>query len=299
MTFTSQRKLIRPLTGAAVLAIALSGCTSQPEQLSGAAEFGHVHGLDIDQSSGTVFAATHNGIWKLPPLGSETIAETELDGPIAGRVQDTMGFTMDDNQMLASGHPDPQEYPDLTPPNLGLIQSYDRAETWEPVSLWGEVDFHDVSAVRQPNAALHIYGYDAATGAVWFSIDSGRNWEMGAQVAIRDLVADPTDPGTLYATAESGLLVSRDNGATFTPAPESPALYLVDAGGDGTLVGVDVDGGVWMRPPGAEWELTGEAEGDVEALAYFDELQTMAVYDSRGVVTSDDRGGTWEVLVSK
>lgn len=300
MTIAPTRNSRLTLTIAPILILALSGCVSQPsESVSGATEFGHVHGIDIDDSTGTVYAATHNGVWELPALGSETVAESDLGNPAAGRAQDTMGFTMVDNEMLASGHPDPLEYPDLVPANLGLIQSYDNANTWDAVSLWGETDFHDVSAVRQATAALHVYGYDASTGTVWFSADSGRTWETGAKVTIRDLVANPAEPGTLYATAEAGLMVSTDNGATFAAVPKAPVLYLVDAGDNGDLVGVDPDGVVWNRPAGGAWLVTGAVEGEVEAIAYREDPQALVAYDSRGVVVSDDLGATWQVLVSR
>ncbi|MCU1546741.1 MAG: hypothetical protein JWP30_1841 [Homoserinimonas sp.] len=165
-----------PLAISGISILLLSGCApAEPNQtVSGANGFGHVHGLDVEPASKTVYAATHNGVWKLPPIGSPTIAENDLDGPIAGRAQDTMGFTMTDSQMLASGHPDPREHPDLKPANLGLIESYDEAVTWDSISLWEVTDFHDISAVRQPTAALHVYGYDASSGTVSFSKDSGR-----------------------------------------------------------------------------------------------------------------------------
>lgn len=299
MTLTPHRKHALLLTVAGLLVIALSGCAAQPERLSGATEFGHVHGLDIDPSSGTVYAATHNGVWELPPIDSGTIEEEDLDGPIADRAQDTMGFTMVDSQMLASGHPDPLEQPDLVPPNLGLIQSYDGADTWEPVSRRGETDFHDLSAVQQATGALHIYGYEAGTGTVSFSDDSGRTWTAGATIAARDLTANPTEPGTLYATTEAGLMGSADNGATFSLMSDAPVLYLVDADKSGQLVGIDVDGGVWNRPADGAWQQTGTAEGEVDAFTFSSDLKILIAYDSRGVVASGDLGNTWQILVSK
>ncbi len=290
-----------PLIIAAIAIVTLAGCaTTEPGgTVSGASEFGHVHGLGIDPASGTVYAATHNGVWVLPPLDAGTVDQGDLAGPVAGRAQDTMGFTMVGSQMLASGHPDPLEYPDLVPANLGLIESYDSAKTWKPVSLWGETDFHDLSAVAQDSAALHIFGYDAGSGAIQFSRDSGRTWEPGAQLALRDLVADPTAPGTVYATTEEGLKVSSDNGATFALVDGAPALYLVEAGGNGDLVGIDVAGAVWTRAADGTWRNTGAVEGTVEALTYSSALQTLVAYDSRGVVASNDVGASWRVLVNR
>ncbi|MDP3207958.1 MAG: sialidase family protein, partial [Rhodoglobus sp.] len=267
------------------------------DEVSAATEFGHVHGLGIDPLSGTVFAAAHNGVWKLPALGSAAVPESALVGPIAARAQDTMGFTIVGDRMLASGHPDPLEYPDLTPANLGLLESYDGAKTWDAISGWGETDFHDISAVQQESGALHVYGNHA--GTVWFSLDGGQTWGVGAQLGLRDLVADPTEAGTVYATTETGLMISTDNGATFAALPDAPALYLVDAGANGDLVGVDISGAIWTHPAGGTWLSTGAVEGVVDALLYSSELQTLVAYDSRGIVVSNDLGAGWAILVSR
>lgn len=301
MTTTSALNSRLSVSLASLLVLTLSGCASAGtgDNVSGATEFGHVHGLGIDGSSGVVYVATHNGVWELPPIGSETVKAAELEGPISGRAQDTMGFTMVDDRMLASGHPDPAEHPDLMPPNLGLIESYDNAKTWTPISLWGETDFHDVSAVRQPTGTLTVYGYDASTGTVWFSSDSGRTWVTGATVALRDLVAVPSEAGTLYATTEAGLMVSADNGVTFSVVPDAPILYLVEASDTGALVGVDLNGAVWTRPADGEWSTQGAVEGEVEAIAFRGDTQTLVAYDSRGVVVSDDFGATWDLLLSR
>jgi hypothetical protein len=61
---------------------------------------------------------------------------------VADRYQDTMRFTVaGPDRFLGSGHPDFQKDPDL-PPLLGLIKSEDAGQTWEPVSMLGEADFH-------------------------------------------------------------------------------------------------------------------------------------------------------------
>jgi hypothetical protein len=63
----------------------------------------------------------------------------------------------------ASGHPDLRE--DL-PPHPGLIESTDAAETWKPLSLQGEADFHAIEIVGD-----RIYGYDELS-----STDDGATW---------------------------------------------------------------------------------------------------------------------------
>ena len=44
------------------------------------------------------------------------------------------------------------------PPSLGLVESTDAAETWEPVSLLGEADLHSIEMVGE-----NIYAYDSTS----------------------------------------------------------------------------------------------------------------------------------------
>src|SRR2546425_501204 len=58
----------------------------------------HAHGLGITPANGVLYAATHHGVFQLPPDGP---ARRVGDGQ-----QDTMGFTVAGaNHFLASGHP--------------------------------------------------------------------------------------------------------------------------------------------------------------------------------------------------
>ncbi len=157
--------MARRWTPAVALAlIVLSGCSSgsttasstagspgrEQARLAGADPgVAHVHGLGVDPADGALYAATHFGLFRLPEQGQPT--------RVAGRMQDTMGFTVvGPSTFLGSGHPDSQKDPHL-PPRLGLIRSTDAAETWQTVSLTGEVDFHALHAVHG-----RIYGWDAA-----------------------------------------------------------------------------------------------------------------------------------------
>ena len=300
-TARSRRTAVIATVG--LLALALVGCASPPAGEQAQAEhestgFGHVHGIGVDSVSGVVYAATHAGVFVLGPLEADAIGIDDIGGPIAGRVQDTMGFTMDGAEMFASGHPDPADT--STPNPLGLIFSRDGAETWQTVSLGGEVDFHDLAVLRDPNGALFVYGYDAAAETISVSPDGGKTWTGGAALALRDLTADPTTAGTVYATTAQGLAVSTDFGVSFTLAVGAPALYLVESIRDspGSLIGVAVDGTVWLKPAIGDWQATGSVSGDVEAMTYtVAPTPALVVADSRGVVVSNDFGATWRALV--
>ncbi len=108
----------------------------------------HVHGLGVDPADGTLYVATHFGVFRVTNDG-----ERER---VADRWQDTMGFAVvGPGHFLGSGHPDLQE--DL-PASLGLIESTDGAETWQAVSMQGEADLHAIEPVGD-----RIYAYDSHT----------------------------------------------------------------------------------------------------------------------------------------
>ncbi len=80
----------------------------------------HVHGLDYDESTGTVYVATHRGLFEL--ISTATKARR-----IGDSRQDTMGFTVvAPERFLGSGHPDARA---RLPSHLGLIASRDRGRT--------------------------------------------------------------------------------------------------------------------------------------------------------------------------
>lgn len=304
---------------AAVLAVGaaavLAGCTpisgaNEPRSPAATAGFGHVHGLGADPSTGETYAATHNGVWRIPTgalpdtystgAGRNNVAEPRQ---IAGRAQDTMGFTVGGpGLLLASGHPDPADRPALNPPNLGLISSTDGAETWTSISLQGQTDFHDLDSVALDNGELRVYGYDAGAGTVTVSDDSGVTWSPGAQVELRDLAADPSRPDRVFGTSADGILVSEDSGETFAGVAGAPVLLLIVAMGEqagGGFIGIDPEGAVWRQDAEAgTWTKTGQTDGAPEALGYVGGTEPwILAADRRGIVASGDYGASWTILV--
>lgn len=293
---------------AAVLLLAgLAGCTAASSAPESAPDFGHVHGLAADPSTGQTYAATHNGVWLLPTGALPDtylfgVGRSDITSPtqVAGRAQDTMGFTLADPGLLyASGHPDPAEQPELNPPNLGLIASDDGAETWQTISLRGETDFHDLDVATQADGTQIIYGYDATTSTIRRSVDDGRNWTTGAQLELRDLAADTIDPQRLYATTAAGLMESRNGGDSFEPVSDAPALLLVTATGQGGLLGVDTSGQIWTAAAAdGVWTGSGRTTGTPEAIGWVPgEPGWLLIADDRGITASNDLGITTVTMV--
>lgn len=273
--------------------LALAGCSAgtespaAPGRATGDEDPGvaHVHGLGVDPADGVLYAATHFGLFALPEDGK---AER-----IADRYQDTMGFTVvGPNTFLGSGHPDVRKDPAL-PPRLGLIRSTDAAQTWQTVSLTGEVDFHALHGAHG-----NVYGWDSGTGRLMVSDDDGRTWDTRSTLGLRDFAVSPADPDTLLATTERGLARSTDGGRTFTAVPGAPVLAVLAWQRPAALHGVDPTGQVHASADGGQtWDRRGDLGGQPEALAAHDG-QLYAAATGRGVLASADDGRTWTVRYS-
>lgn len=95
----------------------------------------HVHGLGLNPKDGSLFAATHTGLFRITEGRAERVGN---------RYQDTMGFTVvGPDRFLGSGHPELRDYTSGKLPGLlGLIESKDAGRSWKPQPLLGEADFH-------------------------------------------------------------------------------------------------------------------------------------------------------------
>ena len=245
----------------------------------------HVHGLGVNPKDGALFIATHSGLFRAP-RGEERSTR------VAGRYQDTMGFTVvGPDRFLGSGHPDGREN---LPPFLGLIESRDAGRTWRPLSLLGEVDFHVLEA-----AGRRVYGFGsnfrtrAATMLV--SADGGRRWsERNPPEPLLDLAIDPSNPDTAVAAGETSLYRATAAGKSWKPLdgppgllawPAPDALYVVAANGAVSRSG---DGGQTFRRVGAVGGQPAAAHGEAANELY------VALHDGT-VKQSTDGGASWTV----
>ena len=270
--------------------MALAGCGQGGEQAAsppepaadqpGPVRLAHVHGLGINPADGDLYAASHYGVFRLPAGGAPE--------QIAGRSQDTMGFTIvGPDHFLGSGHPDPSE--SGQPPHLGLIESTDAGQAWLSLSLAGEADFHALEAKHG-----QVYGYDSQTRQIMVSADK-TTWDPRARLALADFAVSPDSPDLLLATTQQGPARSTDGGRSFSPIAGAPLLVLLDWPSTDRLVGVAPDGTVHTSADGgAGWTVTGQVPGQPEAITTHG-AEVYVATDS-GIYRSTDNGATFSLL---
>lgn len=131
---------------------------------------------------------------------------------------DYIGFQALETGFLASGHP--QKGTDFKDP-LGIVQSADKGETLQKLTLYGKTNFHFTGASfsghsiyvinEQPNESL--------SQGVNYSTDNGATWKKSA---FKDFNADslgmiavhPKNGATMAMSTRSGIYYSTDNGNT-------------------------------------------------------------------------------------
>jgi photosystem II stability/assembly factor-like uncharacterized protein len=248
----------------------------------------HIHGLAVDgQDPSRLLIATHHGLFRTGPDGTaERVSE----------VQDFMGFTphpRDPGMLYASGHPGGGG-------NLGFIASTDQGGSWTQVSpgLNGPVDFHQLTV--SPADPRTIYG---AYGGLQLSRDGGATWSIAGPAPDRliDLAASARDASTLYAATETGLLVSSDAGATWSPIVTGAPVSVVEVTPDGALYAFVLGQGlVRSGDPPAAFETVSNAFGEGYLLHLAgdpaDPSRLFAATGEGRILASADRGRSWAPL---
>jgi photosystem II stability/assembly factor-like uncharacterized protein len=239
---------------------------------------GNVHGLDVDQENGTLYAAARHGVFQFSPQGEPTL--------IANRRQDTTGFTIaGPGDFLASGHPDGREG---LSDDLGLIQSTDDGLTWTTLSLAGDAYF-----VALEYKHGKVFGYEANSAQLMVSSDR-RRWETLAVMPVADFEVSPADEDAMVAATDQGLARSSDGGRTFrtVPAPREP--YLLSWPTTGALFAATVDGTLELSTDGGKtWQRRGRLDGKPQALTALD-ATTVYAATGTGIYVSTDGGRTFD-----
>jgi photosystem II stability/assembly factor-like uncharacterized protein len=273
--------MLASFAAGALLLAACGGGDAAPS--ASAADLVHVHGLA--ESENGLYVATHLGLFEV--VGDEIT-------PVGDATHDLMGFTVaGPGDLVASGHPDLRVenlLVDGKPPLLGLVQSKD-GQTWAPMSLLGEVDFHSLEAAHD-----RIYGFDSTSSRFMVS-DDRKTWETRSKDApIIDFAVSPDDADTIVATTPNGMTRSTDGGRTWEEAVAGQFVY-VDWDSKG-LYAVTAQRQLSRSSDGGRtWTDGATLPGDPEALLVAQEGIYVAVAE-QGIVRSTDEGKTFEVIVN-
>lgn len=286
-----RRKKLIGLAGAAVLALAATAALAVAVGgdndrggtggggAGGGADLSHVHGLGVNPKDGSLYIATHTGLFRAPPGEAKASRFGESE-------QDVMGFSvLGPDRFLGSGHPAPLQG---GPSNLGLIRSDDAGRSWDSVSLLGESDFHVLRA-KDPM----VYGFDASNSRFMVSHDGGREWrERDTPGPMLDLAIDPSEPARVVASTEQGLVMSTDQGRSWRALGEGPlglltwpepaALYFLDGSGQVAR----------SRNQGRSWKNAGSIGAEPAAFASAGSDLYAALPDGT-IKRSTDGGATW------
>lgn len=278
--------LLRTLVLTAVVTLAATGCGGKKIVASSPEDPGllHVHGLGVDPGDGSLYLATHTGLFRS--------AQGEKRATRVGdSFQDTMGFTVSGpGRFLGSGHPDARTG---QPPLLGLIESTDAGNSWHPVSLSGKADLHVLRT-----AGTSVVGYDGITNRLLrFGEKSAATTELSTpKGTLVDFAVDPADERQYLASTGTGLFRSRNGGRSWSQVDRRRAGLLVFRGPGKALL-VRGDGVVEQSTSGGRsWKAVGSIDGAPAALSAHKSDVFVAMQDGP-ILQSSDGGATWTVRV--
>lgn len=256
-----------------------TGHNDADDRAEGDNVLGHIHGLGVDPADDSLYVATHYGLFHVDDTGDAV--------RVADRWQDTMAFTVvGPGHFLGSGHPDLSE--DL-PSHLGLIESTDAGESWTPLALQGEADFH----ILEPAGDV-LYAYDSTTSRLLRTEDR-KEFE---EILTGDLisVAATEEAGQLFGTTGKGQLIGIDASTGQTRELGGPITAYLDTTVDGDLAGIGPDGVVRVSDDaGKTWQEAGSIGGPPAAFTINDQAWYAA--NSEEAYRSSDNGSTWQQVL--
>ncbi|MCG8461420.1 MAG: hypothetical protein MI919_34490, partial [Holophagales bacterium] len=193
-------------------------------------------------------------------------------------------------------------------PGIGLASSQDGGDTWEHLGTSPEGHGSESSgsgdSILDQILALTDGSALLATGGkrVWRSTDGGRRWREVAPGPARSLIADPVEPGIVYAFAPGSLWRSLDRGRSFSllslPGSQELEALVAVPSWPGLLAACGAT--IWQgEPRGERWQIVSRipSVGGIRDLAV-DPRSSDVLYaaTSHGAHRSGDRGQSWEPL---
>lgn len=192
----------------AVGVLGLTACANDGN-ISSLSELSHIHNMVSNGEE--VLIGSHEGIFTPGKDGGWSRLGNEFD---------VMALTEVDGTLLASGHPGKGSN---LPDPIGLVSSTDGGQSWNSLSLAGEVDFHLLEA-----SGNTIVGVAANYGALVISSDFGQTWSTLNVPALSDLAINPSDPSSIVLATDQGLQRSFDGGENFALTRTSNKPVLLD-----------------------------------------------------------------------
>lgn len=269
---------------AATTILALTGCgnnepasqkTQAPEQAAPGTPTA-IHSLVVDDDK--LLIATHDGLW-------QHTAGRDRAEPIGDSRRDVMALTALGNRLISSGHPDPHDR-EGQPANVGIIESRNQGNSWQPIALAGKVDIHAIAA-----AGNTIYGYDIVQEQLIGSGDIGRTWKAVKGItAVTSLAVSPTDASNVLAGTDQGLKHTVNAGRSWQTIDRSNAIVAFS---NRHAWAIDRRGRVRRSNPAAtSWQTVGSLPSAPAALAATDTDLIVALENGQ-ILESADNGATF------
>ncbi len=201
--------IVTVVAGGALVYLTRQGATAAPSEAA-VGSFPHVHGLAVDPSRREVLWIGAHGSLIRVTGGRQWVR-------VGSQRYDMMGFNIhptERNVLLTSGHPGPV---DQRPNPLGVEMSRDGGQTWRPLGLAGDADFHAMTISRADPNMLYAWNVSGRVG-LYRSRDGGRQWDYLGLKGLDQvfyLAAHPKKPAVVWAGTVHGLFVSEDAGDTW------------------------------------------------------------------------------------
>ncbi len=181
----------------------------------------HIHGMGWDPDGKTLTVGTHTGL---------RIFEDNQWFESKGPPHDYIALAPTADGYYASGFPAPGA---TEGDPLGLVKSTDLGETLKMLSFEGESQIHFLGASYRTNAVYVVIDEENSTvpPGLHYTLDDGATWQSSAAQGITavtiQLAAHPTDPAIIAFGTEGGVLLSTDNGDSFTRISENTPMSAV------------------------------------------------------------------------
>ncbi|MFS0728409.1 F510_1955 family glycosylhydrolase [Paenibacillus sp. 1P07SE] len=284
-----------------LITLFLAGCSTQGKE-NEPVILPHIHGIGYTSDGQQIYIPAHDGL--------KMFSQGTWD-EVPGDKHDYMGFAMVDGGFYSSGHPSLDS--DLKNP-LGIVKSTDEGQTLEHLDLYGEIDFHLLSASYMSNS-IYVFNPEPnvrlETIGLYYTQDEAENWMQSEMNGLTEepiaLAVHPSDDAIVAVGTEEALYVSSDYGNQFEKIADIP-VTAISYSLDGQLyVGSyqEDEGVIFKMLSGNALEeelnipdLIEEAPSYI-AISPIDAKELVFTTFSRDVYLSKDQGATWMKIANQ